>query len=149
MNIQRSMRAILAAAALFAAAAGSGEAQTIAYADPGTTNLRNGPGTTYAVIGTVRGGTQVYVHNCDYGWCHVTANGRDGWIAQSRLAFAHARAPVVVPGPYYGVPSFGFSLRFGDHSRHRFDRRWRDHHGWEDEDWWWRHRGGGRGHRLD
>jgi uncharacterized protein YraI len=168
MSIRQSVRAILAAAALLGAV-GLAEAQTIAYADPGTTNLRAGPGTNYARIGSVYGGTQVYVHYCEYGWCFVRVNGRDGWMAQSRLRFADTRGPVVVvpqPQPYYVPryePFFGFSFGFDDRyyprhdrNRPRYDRRRRDGREHREEGWssehsgpYWPRRGGALQRWLD
>lgn len=135
MRIQRSVRFLLAAVA-FLAAASVAEAQTVAYADPGTTNLRAGPGTNYAKIGRVYGGTQVYVQFCEYGWCYITVHGREGWMIQSRLRFG--RGPVIVPAPAPSYqPYFNFGWRFDDHDRRHYDRRRRDdrrEEGWSSED---------------
>jgi uncharacterized protein YraI len=140
MSIRQSIRAILAAAALLGAV-GLAEAQTMAYADPGATNLRAGPGTNYASIGIVYGGTQVYVHYCEYGWCYVTVNGRNGWMAESRVAFT--QGPVVVgPEPYYVPapryvpryePYFGFGL--GQRYRPYYDRHRREDRRPREEGW--------------
>ncbi len=156
------MRTILAAFALLVAvpampglAPDVAQAQTIAYAERGTTNLRAGPGIHFAVIGKVYGGSQLLVHDSQGGWYYVTASGQRGWMAGSRLRFAYARAPApqpyyvpVVPRPYvYRGPSFSF--RFGDFDR---DRRWhrsRDRRDWNrgrgrgDNEWRWRRRGDG------
>ncbi len=125
----------LAAPAVSVVTSSAAEAETIAYAEQGTTNLRGGPGTYYAVIGKVYGGTQVYVHDSQAGWYYVTAGGQQGWMAGSRLQFAYARAPVVVqpyyvpaPRPYYYGPSFSFSFGHFDRDR-RWDRR-RDRRNW-------------------
>ncbi len=150
MSIRRSIAAVLGAAVLFAAA-DLAEAQTIAYAVPGTTNLRGDPSTNYPPIGSVYGGTQVYVEYREYGWCLVTVNGRRGYMAQSRLSFAQGPiivAPqpryvpvpqpryVPVPQPYFG---FGFGFGGGYDSDHRHDRRDHDDRPPRDHD-------GGHGH---
>jgi uncharacterized protein YraI len=136
------MRTILAAFALLLAvpalpsmASTAAEAQTIAYAERGTTNLRAGPGTNFRIIGKVYGGTPVYVYESQGGWHHVRVNGQWGWMAGSRLQFGYASAPVLVPQPLY-VPrtysygySYGPSFRFRDYDRdHRWHRRsdWRE-----------------------
>jgi uncharacterized protein YraI len=147
---------------------GAAAAATFAIAEAGTTNVRSGPGTNYAVIGRVHGGTQVSVGDCVGGWCGVATQGLSGYMAQSRLEFGYASAaPVVVqPQPYpvpvyrthpyyssgfygYGGPVVSFS--FGSFDRDRHDHDWwdrRDHDrdwDWNDHDrrgdndnWWWR-----------
>jgi uncharacterized protein YraI len=155
-TILAALALILAVPILPVATASLTQAQTIAYAASGATNLRAGPGTYYAVIGRVYGGTQVYLISSRGGWCYVSVNGQRGWIAASRLRFAYARAPSTlpqhfyvppIPRPYYYGPSFSF--RFHDF---KGDRRWdrRDQGDWRErrEDWRWR-RGGNRGRSLD
>jgi uncharacterized protein YraI len=129
-------------------------AQTVAYAEPGTTNCRAGPSTGYQVLTQVYGGTPVQILSSQRGWYYVSVHGRRCWMASSRLQFAQARPPVIVaPEPYYvpryrsypyfyGGPSFSFS--FGDFDRHRHwrPRRDRDRH-WRprrDRDRHWRRR---------
>ena len=166
------MRTILAAFALIVAvpalpglASTTAQAQTIAYSERGTTNLRAGPGTHFAVIGRVYGGSEVFVHDSQGGWYYVTVNGQRGWMAGSRLSFVYASAPAPVPQPYYvpvvprpyfyGGPTFSFS--FGDFDRDRRwhrrgrDRDWNRGRGRGDNEWRWRRRGDrDRGwHRLD
>ncbi len=97
-------RLIFAAAVLFGACMTSGvsDAQTIAYAAPGTTNLRAGPGTQYTIIARVRGGSVVDVHGClnDHSWCSISAGPYDGWMAAWRLVFPYAGRNVFVPDYY-------------------------------------------------
>jgi uncharacterized protein YraI len=123
-------------------------AQTVAYAEPGTTNCRAGPSPRYQVLTQVYGGTPVQILSSQRGWYYVSVHGRRCWMASSRLQFAQARPPVIVaPAPYYqpypyfyGGPSFSFS--FGDFDRHRhwrprrdrdrhWRRRWRRDHHWD------------------
>jgi uncharacterized protein YraI len=142
MEVEMRLRTILAALAVFLAvpalpvvSPSVAQAQTVAYAAAGTTNLRAGPGTNYRVTGKVYGGTQVYVHRSQSGWYYVTAAGQQGWMAGSRLRFGYASAPA--PAPFY-IPLPGF--RFGDFDRdRRRDPRWdrRDRRE-RDEDWRWR-----------
>ena len=152
-SIVAGLTLLAAAAALPSAAA----AQTIAYAEGGTTNCRAGPGTGYPVLTKVYGGTPVQILGSQGGWYSVSANGGQCWMAGSRLQFAQARAPVVVAQPYYapsyayqpypyfyGGPSisFGFSS-FGDFDRDRHRRRGRD------RDWDWNGKGGDWDGRRD
>lgn len=80
-----------------------------AYAAPGTitsnVNVRSGPGTNYAVVDTVRRGTQVDVQQCQGSWCYVAKPGPDGWVSSSYLTAAGG-APV---NPQQPGLSFGFS----------------------------------------
>ena len=80
-----------------------------AYAAPGTitsnVNVRSGPGTNYAVVDTVRRGTQVDVQQCQGSWCYIAKPGPDGWVSSTYLTAAGG-APVNPQQP--GI-SFGFS----------------------------------------
>lgn len=81
-----------------------------AYAAPGVVtsnvNVRSGPGTNFAVLDTVRRGTQVEVQQCQGSWCYIDQPvGRDGWISASYLS-ASGGTPVNPQQP--GI-SFGFS----------------------------------------
>lgn len=80
-----------------------------AYAAPGTVtsnvNVRSGPGTNYAVVDTVRRGTQVDVQQCQGSWCYIAKPGPDGWISSTYLSAAGG-APV---NPQQPGLSFGFS----------------------------------------
>ncbi|WP_052951547.1 SH3 domain-containing protein [Devosia soli] len=81
-----------------------------AQAAPGTVtsnvNVRQGPGTNYAVVDTVRRGQQVDVQQCQGSWCYIAKPGPDGWISAQYLAAAGG-APVNPGQP--GI-SFGFNL---------------------------------------
>ena len=80
-----------------------------AYAAPGTVtgnaNVRQGPGTNYAVVDSVRRGTTVDVQQCEGSWCYVAKPGPDGWISSAFLS-AGGGAPV---NPQQPGLSFGFS----------------------------------------
>jgi uncharacterized protein YraI len=80
-----------------------------AYAAPGTitsnVNVRSGPGTNYAVVDTVRRGTQVDVQQCQGSWCYIAKSGPDGWVSSTYLT-AGGGTPVNPQQP--GI-SFGFS----------------------------------------
>lgn len=81
-----------------------------AYAAPGVmtsnVNVRSGPGTNYAVVDTVRRGTQVDVQQCQGSWCYIAKAGPDGWVSASYLSAAGG-APVNPQQP--GI-SFGFQV---------------------------------------
>lgn len=96
-------RWLFAVAALAACGiSGMAAAQSLAYVAPGTTNLRDGPGTRYPVVARVYGGTPVEVYGClaDRSWCEVSVDEIVGWMAASRLQFVYAGRHVYVPDYY-------------------------------------------------
>ena len=78
-------------------------------------NVRQGPGTNYAVQDVLREGTVVDVDECRNGWCAVHGQ-RPGFVAESLLSFSvqmqrPTRRVVVTPGygPYAAYPQrYGF-----------------------------------------
>ena len=48
-------------------------------------NLRQGPGTTYTVIMTIPGGSNVDVSGCSGQWCQVTFQGQNGYAIATSL----------------------------------------------------------------
>ncbi len=75
-------------------------------------NLRNGPGTNYAVVGVLRGGTQVDVTQCESSWCYVTASGAGGWVSSNYLAGIQQGQPGVTFGFQIG-PDGKPTINFG------------------------------------
>ena len=59
-------------------------------------NIRSGPGTRYAVIGSLPAGARVNVGSCSSGWCRV-----GGGFASARYLSGTARTRVVVQPDYY------------------------------------------------
>jgi uncharacterized protein YraI len=125
-------RLLLAAAALFGALAlpTFTAAQTIAYAVPGTTNMRAGPGTQYPVIARIRGGSVVNVHGCvsDFSWCDASVQNVRGWVSTTRLEFDYSGRLVPLPRyyRYFGAPVILFDFGYWD--RHYRDRPFYRHH---------------------
>lgn len=53
----------------------------------GAVNVRTGPGTGYAKVGTLAAGEVVDVKQCQGSWCFVDrASGTDGWASKNYLA---------------------------------------------------------------
>lgn len=53
----------------------------------GAVNVRTGPGTGYAKVGTLSTGEVVDVMQCQGSWCFVDRNaGTDGWVSKNYLA---------------------------------------------------------------
>ncbi|MHA6297441.1 SH3 domain-containing protein [Devosia sp. CAU 1758] len=53
----------------------------------GTVNVRTGPGTGYAKVGTLPSGEVVDVKQCQGSWCFVDRDGgTDGWVSKNYLA---------------------------------------------------------------
>ena len=100
------------------------------------TNLRQGPGVSFAVITTVPGGTVVDVIRCGGAWCNVMAGSQPGYMIARNLVGAgvpvvRAAPPVVVVEPpiyyggyrpyYYGPRFYGPGYYYGPR---RYWRRW-------------------------
>ncbi|TKT82691.1 SH3 domain-containing protein [Aquamicrobium sp. LC103] len=79
--------------------------QTAAEAEPayttGSLNVRAGPGTGYARVGTLPPGTRVDLGRCQGNWCYVRVGGLRGWASASYLAAGAVQRPpvVIVPPP--------------------------------------------------
>lgn len=130
-------RNAIAAAALMAVSVASANAAPATLAT--STNLRQGPGTTFGVIMTVPAGSVVEVIRCGGEWCNVMAAGRPGYMVARNLGrgapvqvVRAAPAPVVVVEPpppvyygygpyYYGPRYYGPGLYYGPR---RYWRRW-------------------------
>ena len=97
-----------------------------AFAQPGvatgSVNVRTGPGTGYAKVGTLSPGEYVDVKQCQGSWCFVDRNsGTDGWVSKNYLAAANNQPQPqqndipfnfgVTVGP--GGPSFSFGIGNG------------------------------------
>ena len=80
--------------ALGASAVSAAPGHAVAYA-----NVRSGPGSSYAVVGTLEPGEYVVVIKCLAYWCNVHRSGLDGWVARSLLI-----NPYYSTQPYYQFP---------------------------------------------
>jgi uncharacterized protein YraI len=103
-----------------------------------STNLRQGPGTTYGVTATVPAGSVVEITNCAAEWCTAHWRGRTGYMIASNLDLAGpgpggpgpvvaGGPPVVVyadPGPVVYGPPYYYGPRYYWGSRYRYWRRW-------------------------
>lgn len=63
-------------------------------------NLRENPGTSYAILTTVPKGTILKLNNYSNGWYQVTFNGRTGWMSEIVLGAVPANRYVTVNGVY-------------------------------------------------
>ena len=109
-------------------------------------NLRQGPGTTYTVILTIPGGSNVDVSGCSGQWCQVTFQGQNGYAIATSLDQGGGAPPpgadpdVPIPvypgapppvGPpvYVGPPPpvyyyYGYGPYYGPYWRGYYYRRW-------------------------
>ncbi len=128
-----TMKRLLLGAGLLALSAGAAAAAPAVVAS--SVNLRDGPGTQFAVIGVLPAGATVDVNGCGAVWCQVAFAGEEGYASR---AFLDLGTAAVEPYPYYSYdygpdyyydygyygPSFAFGYGF-DHGRrfrhHRFD----------------------------
>ncbi|GGK32005.1 SH3 domain-containing protein [Salinarimonas ramus] len=116
-GLARARPVLAGALALAALGAVSG-----AQAEPARTtadlNLRQGPGTQYAIVASMPRGSLVDVRDCVRSWCEVGYRGRIGWASRRFLALGAVPGPIaprpiapgpvipgpVVPGPVRPVP---------------------------------------------
>jgi hypothetical protein len=72
-------------------------------------NLRQGPGTTYTVIMTIPGGSNVDVSGCSGQWCQVTFQGQNGYAIATSFDQGGGAPPPGAAGPppagYAGPPA--------------------------------------------
>jgi hypothetical protein len=76
-------------------------------------NLRQGPGTTYTVILTIPGGSNVDVSGCSGQWCQVTFQGQNGYAIVTSLDQGGGAPPPGAAGPppagYAAPPPPGYA----------------------------------------
>ncbi|MBZ9896696.1 MULTISPECIES: SH3 domain-containing protein [unclassified Mesorhizobium] len=99
-------RFLLCLATILAAILGT-SAAAFAYSAHTTTNLnvRSGPGSGYAKVGTLPAGYRVNVTGCQPGWCRIHGGGFSGWASSGYLSRAHVvRPPVIIVRPPHGPP---------------------------------------------
>ena len=87
----RSLRSLpIALAALLIAAGAATAAPGLATTD---VNMRQGPGTNFPVVTSIRGGSNVDVRSCNAGWCAARFGPFTGFVNASYLDFGFPRAP--------------------------------------------------------
>lgn len=71
-------------------------------------NMRQGPGTNFPVVTSIRGGSNIDVQSCDAGWCTVRFGPYAGFVKADYLDFGVLRRPRYyrsAPSPFlYGPP---------------------------------------------
>ena len=91
---------------LTVSAAGAAAAPALAV---NNVNLRQGPGTTYTVIMTIPGGSNVDVGGCSGEWCQVTFQGQHGYAIATSFDQGGGAPPPAAAGPppagYAGPPA--------------------------------------------
>jgi len=153
------MKTLLRTAVLAAGVLATSAAQAATALVTTDLNLRSGPGTRYAVVGTLPDGARVGIRGCTagYGWCRVNYGGVSGWASSRYLAtrqgsarysndFGNTAAAIGIP-LIAGV-IIGSALNDDDddwYYRDRWHRRHWHHRHWRHRDWdgpRWRDRGG-------
>jgi uncharacterized protein YraI len=82
-------------------------AQTNAVATSNV-NVRQGPGTNYAVVQVLRQGDGVNIVRCSNGWCLVDLRSDRGWVSRSFL-----RDVIASPGGNRPGPSIDLNINIG------------------------------------
>ena len=91
---------------------------TVYVNTPGSTlNVRSGPGTSYAIIGSLKHGEKISVTNENSEWFKLTFNGKTGYVNK---AFTKADNPAPAPTPtpqsrtvYVNTPGSTLNVRSG------------------------------------
>jgi uncharacterized protein YraI len=98
----RNIRSLpIALAVLFIAGGAAVAAPGLATTD---VNMRQGPGTTFPVVTSIRGGSNLDVQSCNVGWCAVRFGPYAGFVKATYLDFGAPRGPRY----YYGAPASPF-----------------------------------------
>lgn len=105
--------ALFAACSTASAAAILAVSAVCASAAPGvvntTVNLRQGPGTTTAVVAKIPGGSAVDVAGCSGEWCQVAFAGKSGYVIATALGQGGPPPGGPPPGgPPPGAPPPGY-----------------------------------------
>ena len=106
------LKSLSLAAGLFLASAAAAAAAPAAVTSD--INVRSGPGTKYAAIGSVPAGATVNVLSCNGAWCRIAFGNRQGFINNTYLAAAD-EGPVYSEGPpvVYAGPVYGYGYAWG------------------------------------
>lgn len=96
------------ALALLALVAFSAPAAAIETGTPGwllrNSNLLEGPGMNYDVVGELPGKLRVRVDRCSNNWCLIHAKGQKGWVLLNKVGFGQEpRGPLT--GPRLNYPA--------------------------------------------
>lgn len=92
-------RKLLATLALLGGLATVAPALAATAHTTGNVNVRSGPGTGYARLGTLTAGTRVDLRGCEDNWCNVRGAGLNGWVSANFLTNYAGRPPAVVIAP--------------------------------------------------
>ena len=76
-------------------------------------NLRQGPGTTYTVIMTIPGGSNVDVSGCSGQWCQVTFQGQNGYAIATSFDHGGVDPDAPIPVSPIGPPPIGPPIYVG------------------------------------
>jgi len=143
-----ALKAALVALGVFAA----GAAQAANAISTTNLNIRTGPGTRYATLGSIPSGAPVTVRGCTsgYGWCQVSYGPTYGWASSRYLAFREGtsggysddfgRTAALIGIPLIAGVAIGSALNDRDDYWYRDRRYYRDRHwdrrGWRDRPGW-------------
>ena len=100
MSISRKALTFGVALAALCATTASAFAVTAYATSP--VNVRNGPGTGYRIVDSLRRGERVDIDYCRVGWCFVNKSGPDGWVSANFLS----RRGVYRAAEFYGDDDF-------------------------------------------
>ena len=118
----RNFIVIIAATVAFLLAAPAAQAGWEAYTTADV-NMREGPGSRYAVITVIPAGELVYVHECPSNWCDVAWNGYRGYVYSRYLSGSGEYLDGYVAPPPVIIERYPYRGRYhAPHRRKHFDR---------------------------
>jgi uncharacterized protein YraI len=82
MTLKLTIAASLTALTLLA----TGSALAAPGVATGAVNIREDAGTQFDIIGSLKKGEFVDIIECDAGWCEISDDGEEGYVAASHLA---------------------------------------------------------------
>lgn len=128
----RNLLSIIAVAFVFMVAAPAAQAGWEAHTTADV-NMREGPGSRYAVITVIPAGEPVYVHECPSSWCDVGWNGYRGYVYSRYLSGSgeyldgYAAPPPVIIERYPYRGRYHAPHRRKHYDRHKRHRKYKRH----------------------
>ena len=139
------MKLVLKAALVALGVFTAGAAQAADAISTANLNIRTGPGTRYATLGSIPNGAPLTVRGCTsgYGWCQVSYGPTSGWASSRYLAFREGtvggssndfgRTAALIGIPLIAGLAIGSVINDRDDHWHR-NRHYRNRH-WDRRGW--------------
>jgi hypothetical protein len=114
LAVRRFAALLLVALATLITPALAAETGTPAWLINGS-NLKEGPGSAYDIVGELDDETRIRVDRCSVTWCQIHAAGLRGWVSLYNISFGQEpRGPLT--GPRLNYPSGGTVCFYTGHN---------------------------------